>query len=122
MTKKLIMLLFIVLSIPVNPGTARSQTSESPKPVSDEMLLFQDIPSVVSASKYEQRVTEAPSSVTVISAAEIKKLGYRTLAEILQSVRGFYVTYDRNYSYVGVRGFDRPGDLNTRVLLMIDGQ
>jgi len=88
---------------------------------SEEALLFGDIPSVIGASKYEQKVTEAPSSVSIVTAAEISKYGYRTLADILRSVSGFYVTYDRNYSYVGVRGFGRPGDYNSRVLLLIDG-
>jgi len=77
--------------------------------------------SVYGASKYEQKLLEAPSSVTIINKKEIKKYGYRTLADILRSVRGFFVTNDRNYMYVGVRGFNRPGDLNTRILLLVDG-
>jgi iron complex outermembrane receptor protein len=76
---------------------------------------------VYSASKFQQRVSEAPSAVTVITAEEIKAYGHRTLADILRTVRGLYVSYDRSYSYVGVRGFGRPGDYNTRLLLLLDG-
>jgi iron complex outermembrane receptor protein len=76
---------------------------------------------VYSASLYLQDDRKAPSSVTVVTADEIQRCGYRTLADILSSVRGFYITYDRNYSYVGVRGFDRPGDYNSRVLLLLNG-
>ncbi len=95
---------------------------ETPMPsTSKETILFQEIPSVYGASKYEQKVTEAPSSISIVTAAEIKKYGYRTLADILRSVRGFFITNDRNYSYAGVRGFNRPGDYNTRILLLIDG-
>ena len=63
---------------------------------------------------------QAPSSVSIVTADDIKKYGYRTLAAILESVRGLYVTYDRNYSFLGIRGFNR-GDFNSRILLLIDG-
>jgi len=89
--------------------------------LSIEELMDARIAKVVSASRYEQRITEAPASVTVITADEISKFGYRTLADILRSIPGVYVTYDRNYSYIGIRGVNRPGDYNSRVLLLIDG-
>src|ERR1700722_5317172 len=76
---------------------------------------------VYSASKHMQRTSDAPSSVTVITSDEIQRYGYRSLADILESVRGFYITYDRDYSYVGVRGFGRLGDSNNRILVLIDG-
>lgn len=98
-----------------------SELSIESSPLSEESILFQEIPSVYSASKYEQKVTEAPSSVSIITADEIKKHGYQNFAEILRSVRGFHVTNDRNYHYLGVRGFGLPGDYNSRILLLIDG-
>ncbi len=76
---------------------------------------------VTTASKYGQKVSEAPSSVTVITADDIRDHGHRTLADILRSVRGFYVTYDRQYDYIGTRGFGRPGDYNSRVVVLVDG-
>ena len=76
---------------------------------------------VYSASKHMQSASEAPASVTVITADEIQKYGYRNLADILRSVPGFYVTYDRDYTFVGVRGFGRLGDWNSRILVLIDG-
>ena len=76
---------------------------------------------VYSASMYLQSDREAPSSVTVITAEQIRQFGYRTLADALRSVRGFDVTYDRNYTYVGVRGFSRPGGYNDQILLLING-
>ncbi len=86
-----------------------------------EALMDIEIETVVGASKYEQKVTEAPSSVTVITSDEIKFYGWRNLAEILNSVRSFYITYDRSSHYLGVRGFNLPGDNNMRTLVLIDG-
>lgn len=83
-------------------------------------LMQLEVPTVVSASKFEQKSTEAPSSVTVITSDEIKRYGYRTLADILASVQGFYVSYDRNYDFLGARGVNL-GDFNSRILLLING-
>ena len=33
---------------------------------------------------------------------------------------GLFTTNDRNYEYVGIRGFNMPGDYNSRVLLLVD--
>ena len=85
-----------------------------------EAALFQEIPSVFGAAKYEQKINEAPSSVTIIPADQIKKYGYRTFSQVLQSVPGLFTTNDRNYEYVGIRGFNMPGDYNSRVLLLVD--
>jgi iron complex outermembrane receptor protein len=76
---------------------------------------------VSGASKFSQRMSETAASVTVIGSSEIRALGYRTLADVLRSVRGLMVADDRSYSYLGVRGFFVPGDYTTRVLLLIDG-
>ena len=86
-----------------------------------ETLIFEDIPIVITASRHEQKVSDAPASVVVIGADEIERQGYRTLAEALQSVPGFYTSYDRNYTYIGVRGFSTPGDYNRRLQIQING-
>jgi iron complex outermembrane receptor protein len=76
---------------------------------------------VTTASKFTQKISDAPSAVSVVTAADIRAFGWRTLADILRSMRGLYVSYDRNYSYLGARGFLRPGDYNSRFLLLVDG-
>jgi outer membrane receptor for ferrienterochelin and colicin len=78
-------------------------------------------PPVRAASKDLLSVDEAPASITVLSREELRAFGYTTLAEALTAVRGFFLSNDRSYTYLGVRGFAPPGDLNTRVLILWDG-
>lgn len=109
--------------------TSAGRSSETPRlgpatnlaDLSIEQLVGVEVASVYAASKYEQKVTQAPASVSIITSDEIKKFGHRTLVDALRSVRGLYVSSDRNYSYLGVRGFQPPGDYNTRVLVLMDG-
>jgi iron complex outermembrane receptor protein len=77
---------------------------------------------VEGASKREQDLTAAPSAVTIITSQDITQYGYRTLADVLNSVRGIYATNSRSYSFLGVRGFNRPGDYGGRNLILLDGQ
>jgi outer membrane receptor for ferrienterochelin and colicins len=86
-----------------------------------EELLKIKVAPVFAASRVVQEVTRAPASVSIITREEIRAHGYRTLADVLRTVRGFYVTDDRNYSYAGVRGFARPGDYNCRLLVLVNG-
>jgi len=86
-----------------------------------EELMKIEVDTVYGASRYEQKTTQAPASVTIITADDIRNYGYRTLADILRSAVGFYTSYDRSYERIGVRGFSLPGDENTRVLILLDG-
>lgn len=76
---------------------------------------------VTSASKYEQKQSEVAAAVSVIGGDEIRAFGWRTLGEALASLPGIHLTYDRQYTYLGTRGFGLPGDYNSRVLLAVNG-
>jgi len=89
--------------------------------ISLEDLMRIDAGRVFGASARTQPATEAPASVSFVTAEDIERYGYRTLADILRGVRGLYVSDDRNFSYLGARGFSKPGDYNSRVLLLVNG-
>src|SRR5689334_5230231 len=103
--------------------STRGQESQQPdlSGMSIEDLAKLKVDAVYGASKFLRNVADSPASVTVVNAEQIQKYGYRTLADVLRSVPGFYVIYDRNYTYVGVRGISRSGDYNARILFLLDG-
>jgi len=87
----------------------------------DEALLFSDIESVFTASKYSQKVSQAPARISIVTAKEIQQYGYRSMVDVLNTLPGFQTSYDRSYSYVGARGFGVLGDFNSRILMLVDG-
>jgi outer membrane receptor for ferrienterochelin and colicins len=118
----ILVLLCVIPLIHSAPAPAQDKT---PAPdlldKSLEDLMSIEIDSVYSASGFKQKITEAPASVTIVTSDEIQRYGYRTLSDILRNVPGFYVSYDRNYSYVGVIGDGLPGQYNNGITLLIDG-
>ena len=112
--------LYLATALSILAGNALAHGEEPDiTEISLEQLLNVE---VFTASKFNQKMSEAPSRVSVISSDAIREYGYRTLKDILHSIPGLYSTYDRNYSYLGVRGFGLAGDYNTRILLLLDGQ
>ena len=121
---RLVTALVAALSVLLNVMPARAQDIGANKKLTDmslEELMAVHIDSVYGASGFKQKVTEAPASVTIITSEDIQRYGYRTLADILRNVPGFYVNYDRNYSYIGVRGFGLPGQYSNSIALLVDG-
>lgn len=103
------------------PAGGAGEAPEVLTKLSLEELMEVTIITVSGASRYDQMSSEAPARVSVIDAETIRRYGYRTLADALQSETGINITDDRNYQYIGYRGLSRPGDYNSRILVMIDG-
>lgn len=109
-------------------GSALPQAGATPAPAGAaartlENLAIEDLLklTVSAVSRHAQTLNDAPASVTVVTSEDIRRFGYRTLADVIGSVKGTYINSDRAYQYLGFRGFARAGDYNTRVLLLIDG-
>ncbi|MBM4387120.1 MAG: Plug domain-containing protein, partial [Deltaproteobacteria bacterium] len=64
---------------------------------------------------------ESPAHKVVITSGEIEEAGYRTLGEILDYVNGMYAVSDKNYTHIGVRGFNRPSSNNNHIQVLVDG-
>lgn len=114
-----LVLFSVLLGVMLPPGAARGGDLVDYTEFSLHDLMEMNV--VFGASKHMQKAKEAPSSISIVTREEIQTYGYRTLSEVLMSLRGFYHTYDHNYSYIGVRGLGTPGDLSSRMLCLVDG-
>ena len=73
-------------------------------------------------SRYAQSLMDAPASVSVLEREAADALGHQTVGDLLARLPGVYLSNSRTYSGLGLRGFNRPGDYSSRVLMAIDGQ
>lgn len=113
------LLLFSLLA----PTTAISAREvETEELFSLDLASLMEIP-VVTASRHPQKLWQAPAIVTVIEGEDMRRRGYRSIAEALARVPGFYVVDDGVGQYVVLRGVGSGQRSYARPLkVMIDGQ
>jgi iron complex outermembrane receptor protein len=86
-----------------------------------ENIFYQDVPTVLTASRLSQPLSETPSAVTVINRAMIKASGFRSIPEILRMVPGMYVGFaDANRPVVTLHG--SADEWSHRMQVLIDGR
>ncbi len=106
------------LILPVLSATLLAQDPGSVE-IQDLVRLLEQ--PIQSASKRLQRLKEAPVDATVLTGAELRALGYRTVGEALGGVLGFGTNQDHSYATVTARGLSVSGDLDSRVQILLDG-
>jgi len=77
---------------------------------------------VVAASRATEQAEDAPSSVSLVGERELSAFASPTIAEAVRGVPGIYVSDDRSYVTLGMRGLGRLGSYGNRLLVTYDGQ
>lgn len=86
-----------------------------------ELLLWQEIPTVISASRREEPASRAPNAVSIITRDEIHASGMMMLGDLLRLAVGVDVGQIDAWNYaIGVRGLH--GKWADSTLVLIDGR
>ncbi len=74
----------------------------------------------IPASHIANQISNASSAVSIVTSKDIKEYGYRTLADILASMKGLFVSQGYTYAFLGGRGFP-SNEYAGRIIVLIDG-
>lgn len=83
-----------------------------------ELLLFREVPTVITPTRREQPLTQAPSAITVITAEEIRQSGATSIPDLLRSVPGLdFFRLSASDVRIAARGLNREFPVRMQVLL-----
>jgi len=86
-----------------------------------ELMMFEEIPIVTSASKHPESLLKAPAAISVITSEDIENMDYPRLWDNFRRVPGVDVqTFDGRNGGVAPRGFDEK--FTRRNQILIDGR
>jgi len=116
-------------SAPASRPVAEDVAPQVDAPLDDEELfddedldlLDLEVATVVTASRHEQPITSVPYAVSVVTAADIRRSGARSIPDALRLVPGVDIA-DLTFANhaVSPRGF--LGFLSNQVLVLVDGR
>ena len=72
---------------------------------------------VVTATGYQQKIIDAPASISVILQEELRKQSYTTVVDAVRDIPGVYVTGGGNMQDISIRGMD-----DQYTLYLVDGR
>ena len=113
--KKLLISSLLLSSLPL----AMVRIADAQQP-SRELLLFMEVPTVITAARREQPLTKAPST-TVITAEDIRRSGATNIPDLLRNVPGLdFFRISASEVNITARGLNRR--LAHRMQVFIDGR
>ena len=99
---------------------ANSFAQEEETGLEEMFAIFSEEQIVVSALKRPRSVSKSPAIMSVITARQIKQMGFRTLVDALKIVPGFYISMDETGEReIAVRGV--LDDASQKIKVLIDG-
>lgn len=85
-----------------------------------EVHYLAELPTVLTASRLEQPLMDAPSSITVIDRKLIEASGYHTLSDLFRWVPGMYVGREKGWFHTVSRTF--ADSFSRRMQVLVDGR
>ncbi|MDZ7331297.1 MAG: TonB-dependent receptor [candidate division KSB1 bacterium] len=109
-------------TLPTTPFSEMGPIKAQPAPQFEaEEFTFGEMV-VVSAAKQEQKLKESPANITVITADEIKKMGYSDFVELLRDVMGIDINDPgQGQLDVGMRGVNDRMSMGKHFQMLLDG-
>lgn len=111
--RSVLLLLLFVAALTVSAFAQKAEQMES--------FLYLDMPLVVTASKFGEKVTETPTVMYVITAQQIEERGYTNIVEILQEIPGYDVNVTQGADHATVYPRGNQTEIAERTLFFING-
>ncbi|MEE8540929.1 MAG: TonB-dependent receptor plug domain-containing protein, partial [Desulfobacterales bacterium] len=119
--KRNFLALLIILGLFVLSEPVRSAEDEDSKSDKTDPVTMQEV--IVTATRYEEKVSFIPTNVSVITDTDIANSTARDIPDILRTQAGIHVSDiagNRRTYRVDLRGFGETAHLNT--LVLVDGR